>query len=95
MITSHFNPHQFSLNYIMKSLLLLFILISFSRNIVCVREKFPLTLLHEWKIFDVQFPSDDIKQQALESGQYIPKNMIPVDVEVEYATGKYNICTLL
>lgn len=34
-----------------------------------------------WKQLDFAFPNENLKQQALASGDYIPQNALPVGVE--------------
>jgi len=33
---------------------------------------------------DFQFPSNAVRQQAINNGNYVPANIIPIDVAVDY-----------
>ncbi|XP_076274875.1 L-dopachrome tautomerase yellow-b [Rhynchophorus ferrugineus] len=41
-----------------------------------------LNVAYQWKTVEFEFPSEDLKQQALLSKKYIPENQLPLGVEV-------------
>lgn len=38
----------------------------------------------EWGSLDYVFPSSSVRQAALSSGQFVPGNGVPIDVDVDY-----------
>lgn len=38
----------------------------------------------EWRSLEYAFPSPQLRQAALASGQYVPGNGVPIDVDVDY-----------
>lgn len=49
----------------------------------------------EWKELEYEFPSEQYAQAALDSGQYVPGNGVPIDVAVDYRSMYLltNLCT--
>lgn len=43
-----------------------------------------LKLVAEWRTLDFAFPGEDVKQLAVQAGNYIPENCVPIDVDVDY-----------
>ena len=41
-------------------------------------------IFKQWRQMDFQFPSNAVRQQAINSGSYVPANVIPIDVAVDY-----------
>ena len=41
-------------------------------------------IFKHWRQMDFQFPSNAVRQQAINNGNYVPANIIPVDVAVDY-----------
>ncbi|CAG9807015.1 unnamed protein product [Chironomus riparius] len=41
-------------------------------------------IFKQWRQMDFQFPSNAIRQQAINNGYYVPANVIPIDVAVDY-----------
>ncbi|XP_070509323.1 dopaminechrome tautomerase-like isoform X2 [Chironomus tepperi] len=41
-------------------------------------------IFKQWQQMDYYFPSPAIRQQAINSGNYVPENIIPIDVSVDY-----------
>lgn len=41
-------------------------------------------IFKQWRTMDFQFPSDAIRQQAISSQKFVPENIIPIDVAVDY-----------
>lgn len=41
-----------------------------------------LTERFKWKYLDYAWPSEEVKQQAIENGEYIPENNIPVGISL-------------
>lgn len=41
-----------------------------------------LNVAYQWKTVEFEFPSEDLKQEALLSKKYIPENQLPLGVEV-------------
>lgn len=44
-----------------------------------------LKLANEWKSIDFDFPSDKSRRDALDSGEFIPGNAVPIDVDIYYS----------
>lgn len=59
-------------------------------TIVCVivRAQNEFKSVSEWRALDYAFPTQQQRQFALSNGQYVPGNGVPIDVDVNYRTGK-------
>lgn len=59
-------------------------------TIVCVaaNAQSDFKLVSEWRDLDYAFPSPALRQIALTSGLYVPGNGVPIDVDVNYRTGR-------
>jgi hypothetical protein len=54
-----------------------------------------LRLVNEWKSFDFEFPSEAARQKAIECGEFVEGNSVPIDVDIHYKGEKEsleNIC---
>ena len=43
-----------------------------------------LVVLYRWTRLEFTFPTEELKQIALQKGLYVPNKGIPVDVDIEY-----------
>lgn len=43
-----------------------------------------LKMVAEWKTLDFVFPGPDDRQLAIRSGNFIPGNCVPIDVDIDY-----------
>lgn len=41
----------------------------------------PFEIVYQWKILDFQYPSDAHRQQAIQSGDFVPENNLPLGVD--------------
>lgn len=51
-----------------------------------------MRLLAEWKVIEYEFPSDQLRQAAIDEEEYVPGNGVAIDVDVDY--GSY-LCVFL
>ncbi|KAF5288324.1 hypothetical protein FQR65_LT12058 [Abscondita terminalis] len=49
----------------------------------------PLTTVYQWGNLEFDYPSEDARQQAITSGEFVPANGAPIDVDVYYK-GNHN-----
>ncbi|XP_075156805.1 L-dopachrome tautomerase yellow [Haematobia irritans] len=63
------------MKYFMLGLLALILCVQYAQATYKLQERF------NWKQLDFAFPNENLKQQALASGDYIPQNALPVGVE--------------
>ncbi|XP_015429795.1 PREDICTED: uncharacterized protein LOC107186448 [Dufourea novaeangliae] len=54
----------------------------------------PLTVIKEWNYIDFLWPNSSLKQQAIETGNYVSKNIIPIDVEIMRLGDKIFVTTI-
>lgn len=43
-----------------------------------------LKLVAEWKALDFVFPRSEDRQMAIRSGNFVPENCVPIDVDIDY-----------
>lgn len=43
-----------------------------------------LKLVAEWKTLDFAFPGLDVRQLAIRTGNFVPGNAVPIDVDIDY-----------
>lgn len=53
-------------------------------SIVLCQHNLHLMLIREWKEVDFNFPSMQTRQEAIDKGWFIPQNVFPLDVDVDY-----------
>ncbi len=44
----------------------------------------PLKQLAEWKEVEFEFPSPNVRENAILNNNYIPGNSVPIDVDIDY-----------
>lgn len=44
----------------------------------------PLRLLAEWKEIEYEFPSDQLRQSAIDTQDYVPGNGVSIDMDIDY-----------
>ena len=70
-------------------MLKLIYLLLITKSVLSYHTKEPLILEYEWKYIDFDWPSPEIKQQYVDSGDYNFTKIVPIDVDRE--TSKYLI----
>lgn len=63
----------------LKSLLTIILIIT-----LATKTDAKVKIFKEWRQMDFQFPSKAVRQQAINNGNYVPENIIPIDVAVDY-----------
>lgn len=53
-------------------------------SIVLCGHDFHLKSITEWKQVDYNFPNMQTRQEAIDKGWFIPQNVFPLDVDVDY-----------
>lgn len=43
-----------------------------------------LNLVAEWSVVEYEFPSDAVRQQALDSQEYVPGAGVTIDMDIDY-----------
>lgn len=38
----------------------------------------------EWNTLDYVFPQPFVRQQAIQNGQFVPNNGVPIDIDIDY-----------
>ena len=66
-------------------LLLTFLLTSQLAGHASGQQGHSLKLLSEWKELEYEFPSQQAKQAALRTGEYVRGNGVPIDVDIDYS----------
>lgn len=51
---------------------------------VCCKEKVALKIVEKWQHIDYNFPSIHDRHFAIRSGLFVPANVTPIDVDVDY-----------
>lgn len=46
-----------------------------------------LNIIREWRQMDFNFPSSSERANAISKGLFIPSNVVPIDVDVDYQGG--------
>lgn len=63
----------------LKNLLTIILIIT-----ITTKTEAKVKIFKEWRQMDFQFPSNAVRQQAINNGNYVPANIIPIDVAVDY-----------
>jgi hypothetical protein len=43
-----------------------------------------VTVYRKWNLIDVKFPDLNIRRKAISDGTFVPENIIPIDIDVDY-----------
>lgn len=43
-----------------------------------------LKLVNDWKSVEFNFPSPQLRQDAISRGEFVPGNSVPLDIDVHY-----------
>jgi hypothetical protein len=70
----------------MKQMWMVLLLVGFP--VALLGAKPELKLVNEWKIIDFNFPSERQRQDAINKGEFVLGNAVPIDVDVFYK-GKF------
>lgn len=75
----------------MKYLLIVFAL--HLAGVFCQTTSTSMFLMQSWKQMDFIFPSTSERNAALQSKTFVPANVVPIDVDVDYH-GSINFCMI-
>lgn len=50
----------------------------------CLGQLTDMQSVFEWNEIEYEFPSDAVREAARDSGEYVPGNGVPIDVDVQY-----------
>ena len=62
--------------------MIIYLLINVLLSAVLVHSNDNLSVAYEWKEIDFEFRSKEVREEAIQSKQFIPENVIPVGLEV-------------
>ncbi|KAK4874683.1 hypothetical protein RN001_014043 [Aquatica leii] len=54
------------------------------------RAQDPLTTLYQWGNLEYDYPNESERQHAIDSGEFVPENGAPIDVDMYYSAGNHH-----